>query len=75
MILGESAGDHVGIRVKRRTHPQAADYWDGNWVDAGISVVLRPWRGSYEASLRTDEFARFREELAGLDDRNGGAAT
>lgn len=75
VILGQPSGDHLRIGVRRRTHPKAADYWDANWLDAEISIVVRPWRGNYDASLRTDEFAKFRKELEGLNDQSGSAAT
>jgi hypothetical protein len=75
VILGQSASDHVAIQVKGRKYPQAVDYWDANWVDAEISLVIRPWRAMYDASLRTDELAKFREELEGLDHRGRAAAT
>lgn len=66
VILGQPDGDHVAMRVLRRKHPRRTDYWDGNWVDAEVTIVFRPWRGTFNADLRTDEFAHFRQELVKL---------
>ena len=68
ITVGPGGGDHIAIRVLRRMHPQANDYWDGNWVDAEVVVDIRPWRATYRAYLRTDEFAQFRDQLRELYD-------
>jgi len=65
-ILGSSAGDHLKVEVVQRQHPSETDYWDGNWIRAVVSVSAGPWRGSYEASLRADEIAEFRNQLQTL---------
>jgi hypothetical protein len=49
------------------------DFWDGNWLRAQITVVASPWAGSYRASLRTEEFAAFREQLQRLYDDPAGS--
>jgi hypothetical protein len=66
VIIGHPDGDHIVLRVLRRKHPSATDYDDANWVDAQVSISVRPWRGVFNADLRTDEFARFRQELVEL---------
>jgi hypothetical protein len=75
VIIGHRASDHIAIRVLKRENPHATDYWDGNWVDADVSIVLRPWQGTYQANLRTNEFANFSQELESLDDRSSWVAT
>ena len=69
VIIGHPDGDHIVLRVLRRKHPSATDYYDGNWVDAQVSISVRPWRGVFNADLRTDEFARFRQRLEELNKR------
>ncbi len=64
--LGNQAGDHLKVDVLGREHPSETDYWDGNWIRAVVSVSAGPWRGSYEASLRADEIAGFRDQLQTL---------
>jgi hypothetical protein len=74
-MLGPSGGDHVALRVQRRKHAEATDYWDGNWVDAEVSILIRPWRGEYDASLRAEEFVTFRQGLQRIHDVGTGEAT
>jgi hypothetical protein len=69
VIIGPPDGDHIVLRVHGRSHPSATDYEDGNWVEAQVSISVRPWRGVFKANLRTDEFARFRQELEELNNR------
>ena len=75
LTVGPSGGDHVRIRVLRRMRPQANDYWDGNWVEAEVAVDMRPWRATYRANLRTEEFARFRGQLREMYDGAGKEAS
>lgn len=58
----------VSVNPSRREFPELADYWDGNWVYATISIVAGGFRGEFEAQLRTEEFLRFRDELRPLHD-------
>jgi hypothetical protein len=66
VTIGHPDGDHIVLRVLGRKRPSATDYYDGNWVDAEVTIVFRPWRGTFNADLRTDEFAHFRQELVEL---------
>ena len=68
LVVGRRDEDHIGIRVMRRSHPHAEDYWDGNWVDSEIQVDIRPWRATYPAQLRTEEFSLFRDQLSDMHD-------
>lgn len=65
-VLGQDSGEHIRIDVSARENPQATDSDDGNWVVAKVSVAAGPWRGAYRASLRTEEFRSFRDELRAL---------
>jgi hypothetical protein len=51
----------VSIEVLRREHPEAHDYWDGNWLWCRVSVRAGVFRGVFEASLRAEEFATMRD--------------
>jgi hypothetical protein len=74
-VIGSDASEHVAITVTRREFPEAADYWDGNWVYATVCIRAGAFRGQYEALLRTTEFASLREGLARLHaDLKGEAA-
>jgi hypothetical protein len=45
VIIGHPDGDHIVLRVLRRKHPSATDYDDANWVDAQVSISVRPGEG------------------------------
>lgn len=72
--LGSSDTEHLTISVIGRAHPDADDYWDGNWVACAISIVVRELSATLDATLRTDELARFRESLLNLDRDQSGLA-
>lgn len=75
LVVGRLSGEHLSIRPLRRRFPDAQDYWDGNWLDAEITLRVGAFRGAYEAQLRTDDFSRFRDALRRLyDELTGDAA-
>ena len=73
-ILGAERGDHVRVEVTGRAHPEASDFWDGNWVNTRISARAGGFRGGASAFLRTTDFADFREQLHTLHQRLTGEA-
>ena len=74
LLLRVGDDDHVIIAPKYRKYPDSADYWDGNWVDAKVRVVAGAFRGAYDADLRAEEFASFRDALKHLHQDLGGRA-
>jgi hypothetical protein len=60
-VIGADRGEQLSIHVTRREFPEASDYWDGNWVYATIRIRAGAFRGEYEALVRTDELASFRD--------------
>ncbi len=73
-ILGAEHGDHLRIEILGRAHPDASDFWDGNWVNARISARAGGFRGGAVAFLRTTDFAEFRERLQQLYQQLSGEA-
>ena len=65
-VLGQEGGEHVRVDVEAKERPLATDSDDGNWVIARVSVAAGPWKGGYRASLLTEDFERFRDELEAL---------
>jgi hypothetical protein len=63
--IGSIDGDYLMLQVFCRSH-SADDYWDGNWVDGSVELVVGGFRGSYGACFRAEEFVQFRESLAQL---------
>jgi hypothetical protein len=56
-------GDFIDIEIVGREHPGAEDYWDGNWLSSRISVKGRGFRGSFDASLRVEDFIEMRDTV------------
>jgi len=65
-VIGADRSEQLSIHVTRREFPEASDYWDGNRVYATIHIRASAFRGAYEALLRTNELASFRDQLATL---------
>jgi hypothetical protein len=73
--VGSSNREHVIVRPSRRQYPEAEDYDDGNWVDATIDIAAGAFRGTFEATLRAEDFVRFRDQLRPLYENLAGKAT
>jgi hypothetical protein len=58
-----AVGRRVDVHVRGRMHPQASDYWDGNWLVSDIVVEVGAFHGRIAAALRVDELQRFRQGL------------
>jgi hypothetical protein len=61
--IGRPPENWMRIQVLIRSHYGATDYWDANWLDCDVDINARPFSASFRATLRTDEFERFREGL------------
>jgi hypothetical protein len=75
IVIGADRSEQLSMFVTRREFPEASDYWDGNWVYATIRIRAGAFRGEYEALLRTNELASFRDQLATLHAALEGSAT
>ena len=67
-------GEFLTIAVVGRSHPEASDYWDGNWVLASVEVQAGRFRGSVGGHLRAEEMADFHRQLAQLQESLRGTA-
>jgi hypothetical protein len=72
--IGQANRAHVIVCPSRRERPHATDYWDGNWVEAGIEIAAGSFSGSFPAALRADEFVQFRDQLRPLYEKLTGRA-
>jgi hypothetical protein len=75
IVLGADRAEQLSVLVTRREFPDASDYWDGNWVYATIRIRAGAFRGEYEALLRTNELASFKDQLGTLHAALNGSAT
>ncbi len=64
--LGSSHRHYLVVKPLYRPYDQCQDYWDGNWVKSQVIIQAGGFSGSIMASLRTDEFLQFKEELSRL---------
>jgi hypothetical protein len=69
--FGHETTSYISVEVLSRARPDATDYWDGNWLNSVVEVAAGPWRGSYRASLRADEFAELHNQLQVLYEDTG----
>jgi hypothetical protein len=67
-------GEFLIIALIGRSHPEACDYWDGNWVSASVELQAGGFHGSVGGHLRAEELAAFREQFAALQETLRGAA-
>jgi hypothetical protein len=74
LLIGSVKSEHLLVEPTRWEFPDNNDYWDGNWLNAAVTIAAGAFRGSYEALLRTDEFVRFRDTLRTLYEKLGGTA-
>jgi len=54
---------HLTVDIMERSYPTCNDYWDGNWLNAQISVAVPGYSANLHVFLRTDELDWFLKEL------------
>jgi hypothetical protein len=64
--IGVGDSHYLIVKPLYRPYDQCQDEWDGNWVNSQILIRVGGFNGNIMASLRTDEFIRFKEELSKL---------
>jgi hypothetical protein len=74
IVIRSDRGDFLTILLLGRSHPMATDYWDGNWVKTKVEVTAGGFRASVVGDLRTEEIARFHEQLVQLQESLRGTA-
>ena len=58
--------DFLEIVVGHPTQSDPDDYWDANWISAGIRVEVGAFKGHVAASLRREDFPVLRDGLKKL---------
>ena len=72
--IGHSEHEFILLDVINRSHPNANDYYDGNWLNAKAVVKVGCFTGAVNGQLRADELASFQSELAKLYTSLSGSA-
>jgi hypothetical protein len=65
--IGHGTTDWIALNVLRRSHPEAMDRWDGNWLKTEVLLSTAGFSASVTGDLRVDELSDFRTELEQLD--------
>ncbi len=74
VTIGLPNSEYLTIHVINREYPLSSDYYDGNWVGSTIEVSAGGFTGKVSASLRSEEFVKFMNELSMLYEELSGQA-
>ena len=61
--IGHSEYEFILIDVTSRSHPDADDFDDGNWLNAKVLVKAGGFSGAINGQLRAEELTFFRDGL------------
>ncbi|MBI3351261.1 MAG: hypothetical protein HY036_01640 [Nitrospirae bacterium] len=64
--MGNKNSEYLLIHPVRRSDPKSKKFWEGNWLITNVEMKAGSFAGKIVASLRTDEFYRFYQELSSL---------
>lgn len=71
-IKGEQG--NIVVDIKRRNYPDSDDYWDGNWLNANITVTVPGYHASFNSDLRAEEIRSFLNDLTHMNQSLNGHA-
>ena len=72
--FGGTDAEYLMLTVHGRNIPEAADYWDGNFLWCTAEVAAGAFRGSFSNLIRNEDLARFLPRLETLYERHDGVA-
>lgn len=75
ILFGNPDSEFLMIEILGRSYPNYTDYWDGNWLNARVTLSVGGFKGLLGGYLRPEEFLRFREEIATLNNNLSGKAS
>ena len=64
--VGGERSEFLALTLLGRSHADARDYWDGNWVRVSVEVIAGGFRGEVGGDLRAEELASFHGEITRL---------
>ena len=75
VLIGSLDDEHVLVQPQGRSQPGLFDSRDGNWIACDVEIAAGRFRASFQADLRSDEFAAFLAQASTLAHAREGAAT
>lgn len=63
MFINGESGSKVKIDIIERELSECDDYWDSNWLNAYVEVIVPGFKAEYKACLRVNEFQEFYKDL------------
>jgi hypothetical protein len=73
-ILGKESSDYLQILIDNYAYPDSNDFWDGNWLNARISIKVGGFSADYKAQLRNVDFVDFNKGLENIYNKLDGFA-
>jgi hypothetical protein len=73
-FVGEPPDNFLSLLVLGRSHPNSTDYWDGNWLTAGLTVKVGSFEGKVSGHIRAEELVSFNRDLQTLFQKLTGEA-
>jgi hypothetical protein len=64
--IGHSEHEYILFDVIERSHPNATDFWDGNWLNVKVRLTVGGFGGMFNGQLRANELESFYVELVKL---------
>jgi hypothetical protein len=74
ILIGDLDGQRILIQPYGRRQSGLFDNWDDNWISCEVHVSAGGFRGSFAASLRSEEFQGFLDEIQSLNQTLEGRA-
>jgi len=66
LIIGGKEHERVEVALIGRECPESFDLYDGNWLEARVSVAVGAFRGEFSCTLRAQDFAELLPQLRRL---------
>lgn len=66
MKISGTTGEQLEISILRRSNPKSLDYWDANWLECEIKIIVSNFNSIYGTNLRVEELQKFYADLIKL---------
>jgi hypothetical protein len=73
--IGSEGADFFRLSIRERQFPEAADYWNANFLVSDLEISAGAFRGAFGAVIRNEDLERFLRQLRLLYERASGGAS